>query len=275
MGTNIYIQSDFVEPYDKYLHDPMGTIRWKRLSRGGRNRREIFKLIEEYRGSTLPFRNNVAPNGTVQELYDRYEPREVDGKWNGTWDKTGICSPFSELVIYRDEMAHRGEGKEVLDVEDAIEECPDAYASVFLRNNQKYAISRRNLYIGNRAYKFTYISLTDSWRSNCGHVVITYDGSVEYHEYDHIPFTRKLGTEIKSPIFAFDYVEIPVACSQYPDGVPEIFYVDFNEAAGIPEEVIMRDYDEPERRGELVPFSEIISFEEIASLAEKTLKSER
>ncbi len=218
MESNIYIQSDFVEPYDKYLHDPMGKIRWKRLSRGGRNRREIFELLKQYSGSCGSRTMHVVPNGTVKELYDRYEPREVDGKWNGTWDKTGICSSFSELVIYRDEMAHRGEGKEVIDVEDAIEECPDAYASVLLRNNQNYSISRRNLYIGNRAYKLTYVSLTDSWRSNCGHVVITYDGSVEYKNCDHIPFTRKYGIEIKSPIFAFDYVEIPVSCSQCPYG---------------------------------------------------------
>lgn len=274
MGTNIYIQSDFIEPYDKYLHDPMGKIRWKRLSRGGRNRREIFELLKQHVGSTKAFGTKVAPNGTVKELYDRYEPREVDGKWNGTWDKTGICSSFSELVVYRDEMAHRGEGKEVIDVEDAIEECPDAYASVLLRNNQNYSISRRNLYIGNKVYKLTYISLTDSWRSNCGHVVITYDGSIEYKKSDHIPFTRKYGIEIKSPIFAFDYVEIPVASSQYHDGSPENFYVDFNEAAGIPEEVVVRDFND-NRRGDLIPFSEIISNEEIAILSEKTLKSER
>jgi len=274
MGTNIYIQSDFIEPYDKYLHDPMGTIRWKRLSRGGRNRREIFELLRQYNGSVGSPYTHVAPNGTVQELYDKYEEREVDGKWNGTWDKTGICSSFSELVVYKDEMAHRGEGKEVMDVEDVITEYPDAYASVLLRNKQNYAISRRKLYIGNRAYKLTYISLTDSWRSNCGHVMITYDGSVTYSKYDYIPFTRKYGTDIKSPVFSFDYVEIPVASSQCPDGSPEIFYVDFNEAAGIPEEVVIRDYQDS-RYGELVPFSELISNEEISKCIEKTLKSER
>ncbi len=46
MGTNIYLQSDFIESYDKYIHDPMGKIVWKRLSRGGRNRREIFELLK-------------------------------------------------------------------------------------------------------------------------------------------------------------------------------------------------------------------------------------
>lgn len=274
MGTNIYIQSDFVEPYDKYLHDPMGTIRWKRLSRGGRNRREIFELLKQYVGQTGHYRVNVVPNGTVKELYDRYEPREVNGKWNGTWDKTGICSPFSELVIYKDEMAHRGEGKEIEDVEDAIIECPDAYASIFLRHKQNFAVSYRDLFIGNRAFAFTYVSLTDTWRSNCGHVVVIYRGSKTYDEKDYMWFTNRVGTHITSPIFAFDYIKVPVACSQYPDGSPEKFYIDFNEAAGIPEEVVVDDiYDD--RNEQCIPFSEIVSFEEIAELAEKTLKSER
>ena len=272
MGSNIYIQSDFIEPYDRDLHDPMGTIRWKRLSRGGRNRREIFELLKQYVGSALPFKNNVAPHGTVQELYDRYESREVNGVWNGNWDRTGICSSFSELVVYKDEMAHRGEGKEIMDVEDAIVECPDAFASVLLRNNQDYAVSHRDLFIGNKAYKLTYISLTDRWRSNCGHVVITYDGSVTYDEHNYIPFTRKYGIEIDSPIFAFDYIDIPVATSQHTDGCPERFYVDFNEAPGIPSEVVVDDWGDP-RRGECVPFLDIISTLEISKCIEKSLKS--
>jgi len=273
MGTGIYIQSDFIEPYDKYLHDPMGTIRWKRLSRGGRNRREIFKLLKQYVGQTQYYRVHVAPNGTVQELYDRYEPREVDGKWNGTWGKTGICSSFSELVVYKDEIAHRGEGKEIIDVERAIIECPDAFASVLLRNKQNYAISRRDLFIGNKAFRLSYISITDRWRSNCGYVVITYDGSTECNDKD-LWFTNRSGTHITSPVFAFDYVEMPVSCSQYPDGSPEKFYVDFNEAAGIPDEVVINDYKD-ERSGQCVPFSEIISSEEISKCIEKTLKSEK
>lgn len=277
MGTNIYIQSDFIEPYDKYLHDPMGKIRWKRLSRGGRNRREIFKLLYNYVKSEKPYRVNVAPNGTVKELYDRYDDN-YEGtlrgeKWNSNWDHTGICSSFSKLVIYKDEMAHRGEGKEIMDVEDAIIKCPDAYASVLLRSKQNYAISHRDLFIGNRAYGLTYISLTDTWRSNCGYVVVIYKGSKVYDEYDRIWFTDKAGTHITSPMFAFDYINIPVACSQFPDGSPEKFYVDFNESPGLPDEVVVDDIHD-DRRGECIPFSELISFEEIARCIEKRLESE-
>ena len=273
MGTGIYIQSDFIEPYDKYLHDTMGNIRWKRFSRGGRNRREIFKLLESYVAQTQQYCINVVPHGTVKELWDKYEEREVNGIWNSSWDHTGICSSFSELVVYRDEMAHRGEGKEVINVEDAIEECPDAYASVLLRNNQKYSISHRDLFIGNHAFKFTYISITDRWRSNCGYVVITLDSFKIYPEFDVMPFTLKHGINITSPMFAFDYIDAPVACSQFPDGRDERFYVDFNEAPGLPDEVIINKFDS-DNYGDCVRFEEIMDSEKIAECVEKSLKSE-
>ena len=77
----------------------MGKINWKRLSRGGRNRRQIFELLYNYVKSTQSYGVDVVPHGTVQELYDKYEEREVDGKWNATWDHTGICSSFSELIV--------------------------------------------------------------------------------------------------------------------------------------------------------------------------------
>ena len=84
----------------------------------------------------------------------------------------------------------------------------------------------------------------------------------------------KFGTDIKSPIFAFDYIEIPVSSSQYPDGCPERFYVDFNEAPGLPEEVVIRDYSDG-RNGDCVPFTDLISSEEIAKLIENSLKSDK
>lgn len=279
MGTNIYIQSDFIEPYDKYLHDPMGEIKWKRLSRKGRNRREILKLLDDYvaylnLSQFNPIPLNVIPHGTVEELYNKYEERDIPGEngieWNLNWDKTGICYPFSELVIYKDEMAHRGEGKEVVDVEDAIIECPKSYASVFLRNKQIYPISYRDLFIGDRAYKLTYISITDKWRSNCGYVVITCKGS---DIFDLNSFISKSGIKIDSPIFAFDYIKIPVATSCCPEGSLQKFYVDFNEAPGIPEEVVIKDYTDP-RNGDCVPFSEITSYITISKLIEKKLKSD-
>jgi hypothetical protein len=278
MGTNIYIQSDFIEPYDNFLHDPMGEIRWKRLSRGGGSRREIFKLLDNYVAGVCTYRDHVAPHGTVQELYDKYAEREINGIWNGNWDKTGICSPLSEIVVYTDEYAHRGEGKKICNIEDSIIECPDAYASVLLRNNQEYSISRRELFIGNRLCLLTYVSLTDAWRSNCGHVVIIYEGQRKFLGSCKIPFTRqpftnKVGTFIESPMFAFDYIETPVASSSYPGGHPERFFVDFNEAPGLPEQVVINDYLDA-RKGECVDFSEIIPYEDIAESIEKTLKSE-
>ncbi len=274
MGSNIYIQSDFIEPYDKYLHDPMGKIRWKRLSKGGRNRKEIFELMENYIEKYRFAPDQVIPHGTVKELFDKYEEQYVNGIYNTTWDRTGIKSSFSQMVIYTDIMAHRGEGKELMDVEDAIKECPDALASVKLSNEQIFPVSYRNLFIGNEMYQLTYVSLTDWWKSNCGHVQIIYTDRGHVNDEDRLLFTTLEGTRIDSPIFAFDYILIPVATSGCPDGVDRRFYVDFNEAPGIPEEVIVDQYYD-NRKGQVVPFTDIISAEKIAELAEKCLKSEK
>jgi hypothetical protein len=271
MGTNIYIQSDFQEEYDKYLHDPMGKIRWKRLSRGGRNRREIFELLKNYIGAVGKYRDNVVPNGTVQELHDKYSDYTM-GKFNHTWDNTGIKHSFSELVIYEDEMAHRGEGKKIEYASDAIITCPNSYASVLLITEQEFSMSYRELYIGNVQYNFTYVSLSDHWRSNCGYVIVLYDGKITHGDNPRIPFTNKVGTVIDSPMFAFDYIKSPVCTSQNPDGSPQRFYVDFNDAPGLPEEVLIHAYGD-ERQGDYVPFSEIISPEEVSKLIERAMNS--
>ena len=275
MGTNIYLQSDFQEEYDKYLHDPMGKIRWKRLSKGGRNRRDIFKLLEEYVGSVGGMIDHVVPHGTVKELCDKYqEQKVVNGKteWNYTWDKLGLQHHFNEVVIYTDEMAHRGEGKIIEYVENAIITHPDYYASVLLSDTSSIyptSISYRNLYIGNQMFKLTYQSLTDDWRSNCGYVNVTYEGKDKVS----LAFTEKEGTHITTPIFAFDYIKVKVGTSQYPEGGAENFYLDFNEAPGIPEEVVICEYGH-EKYGELVSFYDIISEKEIAEKIEKYLQSE-
>ena len=56
----------------------------------------------------------------------------------------------------------------------------------------------------------------------------------------------------------------------------ELAGVQLNEAAGIPNEVVVNDYNSNHHWiGQCIPFSELISFEEMSECIEKSLKSER
>jgi len=240
MGTNIYIQSDFIEPYDKYLHDSMGKIVWKRLSKGGMPRREMLKFlddsIEEY-----DIFGKVVPHGTVVELNKRY-------------------ISYDKLVVYLDENLHRGEGKILIDMKEAVKKYPNHYASIYLNDYKNVcASSYRHLWIGKECFSFMYQSLTD-WRSNYGHVNIIYLGKNTI---------KNLSIKGHS-IFALDFIKIwndnGYCCK---GGVFINHYIDFNISPGIPQEVFVKGQDNP------IKFQDIISSEKIAEIIEIVLKSEK
>ncbi len=245
MGTDIYLQSDFIEKYDNYLHDPMGKHRWKRLSRGGMNRRKLLSFLDKY--SKEQIWNRVVPHGIVRDLYKKF--KETD-----EWGKLEVSSPYSQYVIYLDEKSHRGEGKMLVPVEEAIKKYPDHYASIYLEGEcHDFPISERSLYIGNMVIKLIYISITDNWRSNCGKVVIKY---ISKHE---------VGKKylLSYPIYSIDRIWVPME----KDSGSAPFLLDFNIAPGIPEEIFIEEEDE------VVDFYEnIISAKKITELIEKRFK---
>jgi hypothetical protein len=253
MGTGIYLQSDFVEKYDQYLHDPNGKIVWKRLSKGGMSRRDMLSFLDDNKNK---YHFSVVPHGRVKELDDKYNPEK-----DGTWKDSGIYSYYHKMVVYLDESLHRGEGKILLDVEDAVKIYPDKYASIYLRNdNDIFPTHERHLYIGNKCYVLTYISITDKWRSNCGRVFI----KLKYI-LDNIPNNKLLSY----PIYAVDILRI--LCEAVDNVVPiylEPFVVDFNIAPGIPITIFKEGYNNP------MSFYDIISPEEIATLIAERVKNE-
>ncbi len=245
MGTGIYLQSDFIEKYDNYLHDPMGKYRWKRLSRGGMNRRRLLSFLDEH--SKDQIWNRVVPHGIVKDLYKRF-------KETNEWEKLGISSSYLNYIVYLDEKSHRGEGKILVDIEEAIKKYPDYYASVYLENEcSDFSISERLLYIGNIVFKLTYISITDNWRSNCGKVIVKYISKNEVDKKDLLNY----------PIYSID--RIWVKMEKDSGSIP--FLLDFNIAPGIPEEVFIEGNDEP-----VDFYNDIISAKNVAELIENRFK---
>ena len=144
----------------------------------------------------------VPIHGIVQEMYARMEEYERE-----TVEST------MDLVVYLDEMAHRGEGKIRLGFKEAQDAYPNRFASMYIHPPQDLAQSTRYLAVGDRAFWLWYESV-DDWRSNCGDVRIAVLGEEKAGRYP-IPFA----------LYAIDFVPIGKQNARLA--------VDFNVAPGI------------------------------------------
>lgn len=244
MGTNIYLQSDFIEYYDRYLHDPMGKYRFKRLSKSGRTRREIFSYLEGQCNKGV-LDGEVIPYGTVKEIYEHYSA-------------SPFYSPSAKVVVHFDEKLHRGEGKELLGIEEAYKKCPDTLATIFIDRGEILPVTGRELIIGKRCFKLAYYSLTD-WRSNCGEVFVIYYSEIKFENEEEI--NKCL---LPYPIYSLDFIPF--------NGIK--YYIDFNIAPGFDMDIWMPfDLEDPDRQTGKIHFSEIISGEEVAKEIENRIKN--
>lgn len=232
--TGIYLVSDFTDYYDENIHDVMATNRFKRLTKSGLSRREMFKFMDEVYLDT-------SPHGTVEFLYDNYyKNKKLNKKYflNSHKDK--------EVVVYLDENLHRGEGKILTTFQHALSNYSDYYASLFICNlksqDEFFPISYRYLQIGKKSFLLSYSS-NDNWRSNCGKVKITLlKINKDKYYIDEIH-----SNNIKYPLFALDFVK---------NEKEDEYYIDFNISPGCPETVLYNN--------KKVKFNKILSGEEAA-----------
>ena len=194
--------SDFLDYYDNHFENRyFSNFIWKRLSTGGLSRLEILKFLN-YLGFNTPI------FGTIGEVADHIIVTEL---YNSKDED--IFFKFTEVVIYDDLQAHKGEGKKLLTLEKALETNPQSFCSVYMRSLIDGSRSNRYLQIGNRAWTLLYES--PDWRSNVGDVKISVlDEMLKIPEW-----TKK----IQEPLFAIDLV--PVGSHYYA--------IDFNIAPQI------------------------------------------
>jgi len=125
------LKSDFRDWYD-HAFDRDGP-EFVRLSRGGLSRREMFVFLDD-----LDLR--VPLHGTVSTIVPRLERGEGHLLVGHGWRK---------LVVYQDEHAHCGEGKVLMDAQDALDSSPEAYCSEYIPVTPScVGISIRHLQVG-------------------------------------------------------------------------------------------------------------------------------
>lgn len=174
----VKLKSDFVDYYCHWA-DRDG-YEFIRMAHGGPSRPEQFNILAGA-GIELP------PYGRVEKWY---------------------ADPAALLVVYLDEMAHRGEGKRLVQAGEAIKDHPGCLATRWIGEpGQSY----RCLRIGYREYWLSYHSETD-WRSNAGDVEV------------------KLLLE---PLYAIPRLHYPLYAIDFVTDGDKMYAVDLNVAPGL------------------------------------------
>jgi len=154
----IKLYSDFRDYYDHRFCGSweIPTAVLNRLSRTGLSRRQQFRLLHQA-GFTLPLCGSVqaVAQQALQTRSDTFSRKVLD------------TMPPVALVVYLDEFAHCGEGKELLLYYQAIADYPDHFCSEFIPTHPTPILARstRLLYIGDRGFWLEYEG-TGSWQSN-------------------------------------------------------------------------------------------------------------
>ena len=129
-------------------------------------RREMFAKMEEAGIETVP-------NGIVSELLRKWDPEHG-------------------VVVYTDETAHRGCGKELMSAREALELHGDSWGSLFVPPG---GASLRHFQFGNRSFTMPFWS-RDDWRSQRGESFSYCAPGSRWNLFPAIPY----------PYFAVDFI---------------------------------------------------------------------
>lgn len=197
----IILRSDFIDYYDAYfdtLKKPEVHHTFHRSSKDRTARMDLFSYMSEQLKLLTPL------HGTVREVSERVR----------------LNMENKHVVVYTNEYAHRGDGKERVGLKTALKRHPNRHCSLYMQPDDG-TISYRFLSIGvSLKYLMSYKS-NHAWKSNVG--------NVEINLLENPP-------DIKSyhyPMFAIDFV--------ISRGLP--YAVDFNSApslAGTPIEKVLK-----------------------------------
>lgn len=196
---DLRLVTDFTDYYD-FAFSRTGRV-FRRMATEGMPRREMFAFFNRL-GLGTP------RHGLVREVVPAILTEYAESM------PKDLVSEMSQVVVYTDENAHRGEGKELLSLRDALRLTPDHYCSEYVLSNALgLGESMRLLQVGQKSWWIRSSSYTD-WRSNCG------EGCEKVITAEHFTYNCK----INLPLWAIDFVSV--------DGVPKCA-VDFNSAPGL------------------------------------------
>lgn len=145
--------TDYFQYYDA-MFDGVGPVFYRlAFGRGGLAKREQFALFKKLELAT-------PPHGTVKELAAQHPGPCVWETALGPWWAEEI-----QLVVYEDEYAHAGAGKRRMPLRRALEECPDAWASLYIPPANR-AVGFRHVRIGRVGIWLRQEGGEGEWRSN-------------------------------------------------------------------------------------------------------------
>ncbi|HEY9598421.1 MAG TPA: hypothetical protein V6D33_12200 [Cyanophyceae cyanobacterium] len=200
---NIQLNSDFRDYYDHWFASPSvsSQITFNRYSRTEMTKLEQFNLLIKA-GLNTPIFGRVGDSHffRIQQ-----------------WLK-------AKVVLYVDDLAHRGEGKklEKFSMAQAYKDCPFSVFVPTTGEPEKHSISHRYLQIGDRAWWLKYEG-KGSWLSNHAQEIEIELIGESCSLWEHKKRTKLFG---QYPLFAIDFVT--------PIDSPETrLAVDFNSAPGI------------------------------------------
>lgn len=197
----LILRSNFHDYLDHHF-DPMGDYTLRRYTWDGLDRFGQLRFLQSC-GLKVP------TFGTVSGLL-RPPPYGAPERLSNLLSKS--CK---KLVVYTDEHAHCGEGKLLLELDEAMALHPGALASEYIEGS--HGLSWRLLQVGMHGFWIEYKS--DDWRSNCGDVEMRVIGQTE--GWCGHPNSPK-SIICKLPLFAIDFVV-----------GDELYGIDFNVAPGI------------------------------------------
>lgn len=178
----VQLRSDFADYYDHCFD--LDGIPFERYSRQGRGRRAALDYFTEIGIPTPPY-------GTPREVIKQTNQRLLEREREFQSDSKYLLS----AVVYLDENAHRGEGKVLMPLQEALNKYSNHLCTLFIPPLPGKSISMRHLQIGKKAFWLRCIS-RDDWRSNCGNVEIEIIKQEKegYHPHIH------------QPLFTIDYI---------------------------------------------------------------------
>ena len=205
----IALKSDFRDYYDHYF-----AASWQRpekvftrMSRGGLCRSEMFQFLQSA-GLKVP------PYGRVKDLIPRLQSEYFP-------DQPSLACAIGDIacvVIYHDQRAHAGDGKELATWNFALKNFPNAFASEYIPATLSgQGVSLRYLRIGLRQFWLQYSS-ADDWRSNCGEVTVQVLDEEQRKKQQDLK-----GLFADVPLFAIDFIVVR----------SDLFALDYNIAPGL------------------------------------------
>lgn len=141
--------ADHSQWYDSIFDGEGAVFHRMAFGRGGLAKRAQLALFDRI-GLETP------PHGRVRSLAARVASKPFG------------APPFARdvsCVVYEDELAHRGQGKRLLPVREAVVTHPDHYATLFVPPVDR-AVIYRHVRFGRLGFWIRQVTRGDDWRSN-------------------------------------------------------------------------------------------------------------